>query len=328
VPVRLITLLAFLLLASACARTDQASRQAPAATTVTAEETATRNIETWPIHDQQGADSLCPQVAASVGGRWNGKWSRPRPGAMATCGVVNIGSLPTRPISVEGQYEVVASKFNGVVDARQTCLALAQARSANWTGLWWSPHGGESVCVLAPRRNDVAEAPLVGALGCGGELCNELPLRTKANGVGPVAIHERPDEGSRIIAQVSPGEDVTLFDTIYIQTHSHRGIVRRATNGLAVGDVVFPHILWGDEPFPWRARPPGPDETSYEVSTAPNGVIETVPIDHNEPYISWMPLPPLRGPVSWVLLETSKGVKGWAAEFTLGIDFQYPDENE
>jgi hypothetical protein len=29
-----------------------------------------------------------------------------------------------------------------------------------------------------------------------------------------------------------------------------------------------------------------------------------------------------------VLLEDSNGVKGWVAEFAIGVDFQYFDENE
>ncbi|WP_395647092.1 hypothetical protein [Terricaulis sp.] len=166
------------------------------------------------------------------------------------------------------------------------------------------------------------------SLGCNGNLCNELPLRLATNGTLLTTIHAYPDETSRVIGEVSPGEYVTVFDRMHIATFSHRGIVRRATNSLAVGDVVFPSVLYGDEPFPWRARPPGPDETSYPVRTVPYGIMDSVPIDANDPYVEWTPLAPLRGNVSWVLLEDSEGVRGWVADSALGIDFQEPDEYE
>ena len=163
--------------------------------------------------------------------------------------------------------------------------------------------------------------------GCFGNLCNELPLGLATNGTRPAAIYANPDETSRIIGEVSPGEHVTVFDRMFIRAFSHRGIVRRATTSLAVGDVVFPLDLL-DEPFPWRTRPPGPDETGYEVRTAPYAVMEFVPIDADDPYVEWTPLPPLRGNVDWVLLEDSQGVRGWAAHSALGIDFLEPDEYE
>jgi hypothetical protein len=301
-------------LTSACAHPTQA----PAA----------RDIETWPFWDQQGADDRCPMVAASVGGRWNGRWTAQQPGMMASCGVADIASLPTRPITTPGQFEVTVP-LNSGADARHLCWAAAQSRDANWSGLWWSPQrSGQIVCVLAPRRDAAVEAPLMASSGCGGNLCNELPLRLATSGVRPVAIHERPDDASRTIGRVLPGEEVTLLDQMYIDTYSHRGIVRRATNSLEVGQIVFPASFLGDDPFPWRTRPPGPDETHYYVSTAPYGVIELVPIDADRPYVEWTALAPLWGNTSWVLLEDSNGVKGWVAEFAIGVDFQYFDENE
>jgi hypothetical protein len=164
--------------------------------------------------------------------------------------------------------------------------------------------------------------------GCGGVLCEQLPLRLATNGTRPAAIYANPDDTSRIIGEVLPGEYVAVFDRIVVTTFSHRGVVRRATNSLDVGDVVFPQVFYGDEAFPWRARPPGPDETGYEVRTAPYALIVFVPIDVNDPYIEWTPLPPLRGNVDWVLLEDSQGVRGWAAHSALGIDFLEPDEYE
>jgi hypothetical protein len=288
-----------------------------------------RDAETWPLSDQQSADYSCPRVAASLGGRWNGQWTAHQPGAMSSCGVVDIGGLPTRPISAQGQFEVTAPPLGGRLDMRHLCTAAAQSRRANWTGLWWTPQrNGELVCALAPRRHGAAEAPLMESSPCGGNLCFRLPPRLATRGLRPAAIHARPDDASRIIGQVSHGEEVTVFDQMYIGTCSHRGIVRRATNWLALGQVVFPVSFFGDDPFPWRARPPGPDETDYFVSTVPYGVIELVPIDAAQPYVEWTPLAPLRGNTSWVLLEDSDGVTGWAAEFAIGIDFEYPDEYE
>lgn len=235
--------------------------------------------------------------------------------------------LPTRQITAEGQFEVTLP-FSGALDARHVCWAAAQARNANWTGLAWTPREvGEIACALAPRRDNVVEAPSMESEGCFGNLCNELPLGLVTNATRPAAIYANPDETSRVIGEVSPGEHVTVFDRMFIRSFSHRGIVRRATTSLAVGDVVFPLDL-SDEPFPWRARPPGPDETGYEVRTVPYAGIDVVPIDPDDPYVEWTPLAPLRGNVSWVLLEDSAGIRGWVADSALGIDFQEPDEYE
>jgi hypothetical protein len=234
----------------------------------------------------------------------------------------------TRQITAQGQFEVTVPRSVNL-DVRHRCWAAAQLRNANWTGLWWTLHqAGEVTCALAPRRHNVVEAPSMESLPCAAMLCDQLPVSLATQGTRPAAIHEHPDDASRIIGEVSPGEQVTVFDRMYIQAFSHRGVVRRATNSLAVGDVVFPAPMGGDDPFPWRSRPPGPDETGYSVRTVPYGVMDFVPIDANEPYVEWTPLAPLRGNVSWVLLEDSEGVRGWAADSALGIDFLEIDENE
>lgn len=236
--------------------------------------------------------------------------------------------LAARQITAQGQFEVTVLRRDRLYE-RQLCWAEAQSRNANWTGLWWSSQQADAItCALAPRRDNVVEAPLMDSLACSGALCEQLPLRLATSGTRSVAIHARPDETSRTIGEVSPGEQVTVVDRMDIYTFTHRGVVRRATNSLAVGQIVFPVVRYGDEPFPWRATPPGPDEPTYTVRTAPYGLIEIVPADRDQPYVEWTPLAPLRGNTSWVLLEDSEGVRGWAAHAALGIDFYEFDENE
>jgi hypothetical protein len=166
------------------------------------------------------------------------------------------------------------------------------------------------------------------SLPCSAMLCDQLPLSLATNGPRPADIHEHPDETSRVIGHVAPGEHATIIDRMFIYAFSHRGVVRRATNSLAVGDVVFPAPMGGDDPFPWRSRPPELGESGYSVRTVPYGVMDFVPIDANEPYVEWTPLAPLTGNVSWVLLEDSEGVRGWVADSALGIDFLELDKTE
>ncbi|MBI3438045.1 MAG: hypothetical protein HY054_05235 [Proteobacteria bacterium] len=208
-----------------------------------------RDVEVGPINHPDDAEAICHDAASAHRSVWTGAWRVTQPDVMAVCTIANArllpnGSLPRLRRETEITVPHIAS-FNENAfrtnEAREVCRAQANARHADWTGLWWTPvPRGDSVCLLAPRRGDtVVEATLLVSEGpiqhdSYGE---EFPMQVSAN--ISFDVHTLPRDSAPVIGRTAPNETITINERIELSAYSHRGVVRRGGGELAARQIVF-----------------------------------------------------------------------------------------
>lgn len=211
--------------------------------------------------------------------------------------------------------------------AQDICRSAAEARGANWTGLFWTPRpGGASVCVMAARTHGARRDPVILVSSCIGDtgLRDECGLlgstpTTRQERVRAV-LKDRPTASARDVGYVEPTDSFVLLDVLIIEHFSHRGVFRSAWLDFPAGQVVFPIATGNESIYPWQPAPAS-GARRYSVMTYPGRLGIDISESNSHPDIAWETLPSADGADWWALVQKPGGSLGWADFHAFDIEF-------
>lgn len=140
-------------------------------------------------------------------------------------------------------------------------------------------------------------------------VCEDYPTPL-LTGAKPVPLQQRPAPDARVIATIAAGEAVDALDFMTFRYYAHRGVVRQAGGALAVGDVVYPSVLFEQDSYPFHDWDSPADE-SYTVE-GKDIYTEINWKTPGAPLIDWQQVRPHEESVHWVQLKRADGTQGWA----------------
>lgn len=126
----------------------------------------------------------------------------------------------------------------------------------------------------------------------------------------PGELREQADEAAPVVAQIAPGENVDAIESV-LRLKPVRGVVFRADDTLAVGDVIYLLDAQGEGEFNlWRR---GETLSWTWPSENAGSVDESTGVHWDRAEADWATNAP-RGPLEgwWVKLRTTHGATGWA----------------
>jgi hypothetical protein len=259
---------------------------------------------------------------------------------MALVSLVVAGGCSTRPaLSARDETPAAFDVSVASIESRQAaaviCPAAAEARQANWTGLFWTPSpGGPSMCALTPRTHGAAD-PIMLADSCFGDpsgphQCSFLGQTPETVDRVRAAVRERPDPSARVVGHIAPTESFVIVEFLFVTHFSHRGVLRSAWGAhFPAGQIVFPFAEdaapyeegGATYAFPWTPNV-APGRRHYELIAYPQRVLIDVYSNQRTPDIEWTPLPPVsKFSDTWVLVRGPDGSMGWANDDELRIDY-------